>query len=388
MQVYKAFFKIIQKNLAQLVIYVVVFLVFAILIANTYENPVNTDFAETKVNIAFLNHDADSMLIEDFKEYISQYANLAITQDDPQKLQDALYFRTVEYIVRIGEGFTENFLNGKEVQIEKAVVAGSTSGVYMDGLINKYFNTANTYVENIADLSVQELVQYVRRDLAQKAEVVLLPGTQNKNMDELAGYYFNFIAYSMMAILILGVSAVMIVFNQDDLKRRSLCSPVKIENINFQMILGTLSFAVLSWLVLMVASFIMYKDYMFQESGLLYILNSFVFILPALSISYLIGNTVKSKDAMSAVANVVSLGSCFISGVFVPQEILGDTVLKIASFTPTYWYIKNNNEISRLVSFEFENLTGIFNNMLIMAGFAAAFFAITSVVMKQKRMSV
>ncbi|HHX22681.1 MAG TPA: ABC transporter permease [Thermoanaerobacterales bacterium] len=388
MQVYKAFFKIIQKNLAQLVIYVVVFLVFAILIANTYENPVNTDFAETKVNIAFLNHDADSMLIEDFKEYISQYANLAITQDDPQKLQDALYFRTVEYIVRIGEGFTENFLNGKEVQIEKAVVAGSTSGVYMDGLINKYFNTANTYVENIADLSVQELVQYVRRDLAQKAEVVLLPGTQNKNMDELAGYYFNFIAYSLMAILILGVSAVMIVFNQDDLKRRSLCSPVKIENINFQMILGTLSFAVLSWLVLMVASFIMYKDYMFQESGLLYILNSFVFILPALSISYLIGNTVKSKDAMSAVANVVSLGSCFISGVFVPQEILGDTVLKIASFTPTYWYIKNNNEISRLVSFEFENLTGIFNNMLIMAGFAAAFFAITSVVMKQKRMSV
>jgi ABC-2 type transport system permease protein len=388
MQVYKAFFKIIQKNLAQLVIYVVVFLVFAILIANTYENPVNTDFAETKVNIAFLNHDADSILIEDFKEYISQYANLAITQDDPQKLQDALYFRTVEYIVRIGEGFTENFLNGKEVQIEKAVVAGSTSGVYMDGLINKYFNTANTYVENIADLSVQELVQYVRRDLAQKAEVVLLPGTQNKNMDELAGYYFNFIAYSLMAILILGVSAVMIVFNQDDLKRRSLCSPVKIENINFQMILGTLSFAVLSWLVLMVASFIMYKDYMFQESGLLYILNSFVFILPALSISYLIGNTVKSKDAMSAVANVVSLGSCFISGVFVPQEILGDTVLKIASFTPTYWYIKNNNEISRLVSFEFENLTGIFNNMLIMAGFAAAFFAITSVVMKQKRMSV
>ncbi len=388
MQVYKAFFKIIQKNLAQLVIYVVVFLVFAILIANTYENPVNTDFAETKVNIAFLNHDADSMLIEDFKEYISQYANLAITQDDPQKLQDALYFRTVEYIVRIGEGFTENFLNGKEVQIEKAVVAGSTSGVYMDGLINKYFNTANTYVENIADLSVQELVQYVRRDLAQKAEVVLLPGTQNKNMDELAGYYFNFIAYSLMAILILGVSAVMIVFNQDDLKRRSLCSPVKIENINFQMILGTLSFAVLSWLVLMVASFIMYKDYMFQESGLLYILNSFVFILPALSISYLIGNTVKSKDAMSAVANVVSLGSCFISGVFVPQEILGDTVLKIASFTPTYWYIKNNHEISRLVSFEFENLTGIFNNMLIMAGFAAAFFAITSVVMKQKRMSV
>jgi len=49
---------------------------------------------------------------------------------------------------------------------------------------------------------------------------------------------------------------------------------------------------------------------------------------------------------MSAAANVFSLGSCFISGVFVPQDLMSNTVLKIASFTPNYWFVKANNSIS------------------------------------------
>ena len=90
---------------------------------------------------------------------------------------------------------------------------------------------------------------------------------------------------------------------------------------------------------------------------------------------------------MSAVANVFSLGTCFISGVFVPQALLGKTVLTIASFTPTYWYIKANNDIAAAINFNTGNLIPIFTNMLVVLAFGAAVLAVTLVVIKQRRIS-
>ncbi len=178
----------------------------------------------------------------------------------------------------------------------------------------------------------------------------------------------------------------MLVFNDTDLKRRNLCSPIRSANMNFQMILGNLSFAILTWLVLISASFVMYGSFMLTTTGLLLLLNSFVFTLAALSISYLVANLVKSRGAMNAIANVFALGTSFISGVFVPQELLGKNVLTIASFTPTYWYVKANNEITAAVHFNSENLTSIFTSIALLLAFAVAIIAVTLVLIKQKRM--
>lgn len=387
MQVYKAFFKVIYKNLSQIIIYVVVFLFFAVFLSNTYTNPVNTDFTDTKVNIVFINHDANSKLVEGLKDYLSKNANIIDIPDDTQKLQDALFFRQVEYIVRVPNDFTENFLSGKTVQLEKTTVPSSTSGIYMDRIINKYLNTAKTYASNIKDLSGEQLISYLDKDLSQKTEVKVISSAGQISKNEKSAYYYNYLAYSLFAILILGVSSVMMVFNNTDLKKRNLCSPVKLRNMNFQMILGNISYAILAWATMIFTSFIMYGSYMFTARGLLLLLNSFVFTLAALSISYLIGNVIKSRNAMSAATNVVSLGTCFISGVFVPQALLGKTVLKIASFTPTYWYVKSNNEIVNMVNFKIENLMPIYINMLVIIGFAAAVLIVTLVVIKQKRMT-
>lgn len=387
MQVYKALFKVIYKNLSQIMIYVVIFLLFSVILSRAYTNPVNTNFTETKVNIAFVNHDINSKLIQGLKDYLSKNANIINIQDNNKSLQDALFFRQVEYIVRVPEGFTDALIRGKNVQIEKTELPGSASGIYMDNIINKYLNTAKTYKDNIKDISDEQLTSYISKDLSNKTEVDMERSQSEASKNDMCIYYYNYLAYSLFAILILGVCSVMMVFNNTDLKKRNLCSPLKLRNMNFQMIMGNISFAVFAWFVLIFTSLIMYRDYMLTERGLLLLLNSFIFTLAALSISYLIGNIIKSRGAMSAAANVVSLGTCFISGVFVPQVLLGKTVLKIASFTPTYWYVKSNNDIGNLVDFKMENIMPIFNNMLIIVGFAMAVLAVTLVVIKQRRLS-
>lgn len=387
MQVYKAFFKIILKNLNQIMIYIVVFISLTVALANTNNNPGNANFAETKVNIALINNDKDSKLIDGLKNYLGKNANFIDIQDDEQKLKDALFFRQVEYIVKVPKGFTEGILKGETPSIEKTTVPGSTSEIFMDNMINKYLNTAKIYESTMDNISEEQLVSYIGKDLEQNTDVKMYTSVEEASKSERRAYYFNYMAYSLFSVLILGVCSVMIVFNDSDLKKRNLCSPVRLRSVNFQMILGNISYAVLSWFVMIFAGLVMYGNFMFTTRGLLFLLNSFIFTLAALSISYLLGNVIKSKGAMSAAANVFSLGTCFISGVFVPQAFLGKTVLRISSFTPNYWYVKSNNTIANMVNFNMENLAPVFLNMLVVLGFAAAILAVTLVVIKQRRLS-
>lgn len=385
MQVYKAFFKIIKKNLSQIMIYVTIFLFFAISLGNLGGNPTETDFNETKVNVAFINEDENTDFIKGFKEYIGENSNIVEIEDDREKLQDAIYYQTVSYIIRVPKGFTEMFINeDKDVDLQIITEPNSVNKVYMDSVVNKYLNTVKKYIRTVENLSQSQLTKYVSEDLKEDVKVRL---TQNNdkfiNTMRLKNYY-NYLSYSTFAILILGISSVMLVFNNKDLKMRNYSSSLKLRSFNFQMILGNITFAIAVWGVMVLASFIMYGKYMLTMTGALFLLNSFIFTIAALSIGFLISNLVSSRNAMSAAANVVSLGCCFLSGVFVPQELLGDTVLKIASFNPTFWYVKANNSISTLVNFNKETLTPIIWSMLIMLGFAIAILSITLVIIKKK----
>ncbi|MDN5308103.1 MAG: linearmycin/streptolysin transport system permease protein [Eubacteriaceae bacterium] len=385
MQVYKTFFKIILKNRMQLGIYLIVFTVLTLIFTVSYTSPTSTDFLESKINIALINEDTDSVFMQGFISYLTDYANIVDLPDDPQSLQDALYFREVEYVLRIPAGFTDSFLNNQTTNLEKTIVPNSTSATFMDLRINQYLNTAQTYLNYGNVVSQYELVSSLQNDFSNSSSVTLNSHTDESDSAEKMAYYYNFMAYSLFAILILGVCAVMLVFNDSDIKKRNFASPLKTLNYNSQLVLGSLSFAVLAWLLMVALSFIINSDFMFSEKGLLLILNSFVFTMSALSISFFISNLVKSRSAMSAVANVFALGTSFISGVFVEQVYLGDTVLSIASFTPTYWYVKANNAITSASSLSGSTLTDILTWIALVLGFGIAILGVTLVLLKNRK---
>ena len=75
---------------------------------------------------------------------------------------------------------------------------------------------------------------------------------------------------------------------------------------------------------------------MFTTHGLMYLINSFVFTICAITIAFLIGTLINNKNAINGIVNVVALGSCFLCGAFVPMDWLPDAVLKIAHVLPSY----------------------------------------------------
>jgi ABC-2 type transport system permease protein len=387
MQIFKAYFKVIKKNLPSMSIYFFIFLFFSIMLTSLNSGTKQTSFDEAKSRIAIINYDNNSVLINDLKSHLKQYASIVEIKDEKQELQDALFFRKVEYIIKIPKGFTNDFLASKDVTIEKTTVPDSITALYMDNILNKYLNTAKLYIKNVNGITEEKLTEYLKKDLEIETKVEVNSFGKKVSNTQNISYLFSYFAYSLFAIIFYGVTSNMMVFNQTDLKRRNLCSPIKEINANAQMVLANLVFVLVVWASMVLVAAAIFREAMLNLNVLFMLINSLIFTFVCLSISFLVGNLIKSRGVQSALSNVLTLGLSFISGVFVPQELLGESVLNIAKITPTFWYVKANNSIFNLSSFKIENMSPIINSFLIQLGFAVGLLIIAFVIIKQKRVT-
>ncbi|MDD4561740.1 MAG: ABC transporter permease [Syntrophomonadaceae bacterium] len=386
MQVYKVYFKLMKQNLPAILIYVCIFLFITIMLTYFYGQKTSPGFNQTRSNIAFINNDQGTVLTEGLRDYLNQNANIINIPNDQDSLQDALFFRKVEYIVKVPAGFSQSFMNGKnDVQIEKTTVQNSVSSVQLDFLINRYLSTVNLYAQNMPDITDSELIGYVNNDANHSSKVQVK--SYGKTADRKAANYYTFLVYAMIVIIFLGVSSIMMVFNDTDLRRRNLGSPLKSFSMNMQLFLGNLSFALTVWTIMVVLGFLITGKAAFDLNSILLYVNLLCLTFVCLSLSFLIGSFIGSRDMQQATANVLSLGLCFLSGVFVPQQLLGRTINFIASFTPTYWYVKAVHDIEKLVVVNTANVTPIINSMLIQIGFVIALMTVALAITRQNRVS-
>jgi len=385
MPVYNLCMRIIRKNIPSLLIYLFVFIGVSIIVSSSSANPQKAvnEFTRKKADIAFISKD-DSPLIEGLRNEIGKIANFIDIPDNKGDLQDALFFRRVVYILRVPEGFAQKFIAGEEVFLEKTFVPGSASSAYIDLSVDKYLNTAKFYLEHMDNISQEGLVAYLNDTLSEEATVTVLPARTKTNLSNLA-YTYNYMAYSLSSILILGMSAIMMALNDKDLKNRMSCSPISGTKSNLQFFLACLTFSGAAWLVQIIACFILDLENVMTLNTVFFIISSLVFTFCGTALGYLIGSIVKGTEAIPAITNVVVLGSCFLSGVFVPAELLGKSTLKIASFTPAYWFVKANNQIAQLSQFDLSSLKPVFSDIAVIFCFASAFFALSLLIRKTKR---
>jgi len=391
MKVFKAYFKIIYRNLPTLFIYIGIFFVFAILLTMSNSNTTGTTFSETKENIMIVNEDGDTPLTKGLIEYLSSKSNVIPAAKTEEGIQDALFYEDATYIVKIPKGFTDDFVGGTNaLPVGKMAAGNSTSGVQMDMAIEKYLSLFRLYTE-ASDIrtddtaALTDTAAKVKTDLGNETVVKWADGATPVDSLSKTTYFFIYMSYTIVSIMILAVSTIMQVFNKRDLKNRMQCSPEKASRINLELFLGNVCLAVLVWLFLIVACLILTGSSLMNPKVLLMIGNACVFSFTALSLSFLLGYLIRGPGAQHSVANVVALGSSFISGVFVPQELLGATVKYVASFTPTYWYVTAVRDISELSAYTFADLKGIYAGMLIQIGFAAAFLVLALLLGRQKK---
>ncbi|HBK85391.1 MAG TPA: hypothetical protein DDZ53_05110, partial [Firmicutes bacterium] len=127
MQVFRAYFKVLRKSMVSMCVYLVVFLALSVVFSVNASSPQIIDFVESKPPITVINRDVGGYVAQGLVDYLAENNQLIAYPDDPEQLQDALFYRNIEYVAIIPPGFSETFLATGEAVIEKVIVPDSRS---------------------------------------------------------------------------------------------------------------------------------------------------------------------------------------------------------------------------------------------------------------------
>lgn len=387
MPVFKAYFKVLRKALPGMLLYLAVYMALSVFF--TLAAPAASEqFQPARLRVAVINRDDDSPLAAGLTAYLAGTHQLVSYPDDPEQLQDALFYRDLEYIVIIPDGFEAGYLVGNDIALQTVVVPGSTSSHYVDLQIDKYLNTLKLHQQFGRHHSWAELQAAVEKDLANKTPVTVHNASGAADKPGFV-YYFGYLAYSLVAIVMLGVSTIMLAFNKPDVQNRMSCGPLAVRKINLQLAAGHAIFALCTWAVMMLLGCALYGSSMLSSELFgWFAANSLVFTAVCVSIGLLVGSLIKNHNAQNAAVNVITLGMSFVCGVFVPQSMLTPSVLAFAKFLPSYWYVRAHDTISATLVLPMADKGPIYGPILIQLGFAAAIFAVTLFLSKERRVSL
>ena len=149
--------------------------------------------------------------------------------------------------------------------------------------------------------------------------------------------------------------------------------------------IACVAFSAIVWGVFMIMAVVLYRGQLLDGNIKYGILNTIAFLLLAASIAFMVGMLVKSDNALTALVNIISLGFCFMGGVFVPQEVMSEKVLAFCKFVPSFWYVKVNDMLGGAIGITHQMRTDVWMGILVQVGFAAAIFALTLVLIKKTR---
>lgn len=230
MQVFKIIIKTIRKNLHVLSIYLFVFVGFLVLMSGTQASEGSSAFSEVKRSVMIINEDSGNVIADAFADFMKKASIPIAPVDTEEEMLDALFNEEADYILIIPEGFSKDFLSGSHaVQLEQQSVAGSRGEVWTDMKIRKYLDLLRLYAElsdvdaNDSD-AIAKLCAKVETQMNKETQVVYPVGAR-KVKESSVPYYFKFMAYSLMAVTILGVGAILKLFTDRDFKNRLRCSP-------------------------------------------------------------------------------------------------------------------------------------------------------------------
>ncbi len=382
MHLYKNFFRLLKQNKTGIIIYGCIFLAMLVLlgIAAGSMNGSEGEFKQA-YDISYVDHD-DSVLSRGLIAYLSENNNVTDYSDKSESaILDLVFFEITSYHMTIDKGFGESINRGEEGKIR------FNSSMEMSSTVFGIDNTVNNYIAVYRDY---KLMGYSDEDAVSKTTELLKDPTTIKVLsedktdensgNELVVFQLNqFFCYLALGFLALGVGHTIIANNDENVGRRIEASCVSRKKISFTNTCGLVTAGVALWLLFILINVILgLNTTVMRDYWWVVVTNSFISMLVACSIASLLTSFRINSNSLAMVSNIVSLSMSFVCGVFVPQWMLGENVLKIARFLPFYWsvYANNMTSVNGQVPFDLSKLLlsfGIQALFAVVIALAAAF---------------
>ena len=377
MTVFNTFWKVINKYKGTIILFTVMLVAFGGI--NTTSSNNSLDFTNNKPDILIINNDQNKGLTKNLISYLKENTNVKNIKEE--KIDDALFYRQVNYIIYIPKNYRNDILSGINPKIDKKTTGDYDSSL-AEIILKRYLKTQEVYSKTTSN--EEELIGKINTNLKTKSEV-LITSTVNTDKTSKASRYYNFASYSIMYTIIFIICMVLSSFNEKVIKKRTIISSMNYKTHNKLILKASFLYSIIVWLLFMVLGIILFPDTIISLRGLIYTINAFVFTFASLTLALLISSLSSNKNVITGIANVVCLGSAFLCGAFIPTTWLPETVIKISRIFPTYWYVNSNDLLTSLEKINLNTLEPIIINMLVVLLFSLIFIVLTNIISKKKQ---
>lgn len=381
MNIFKTYLKLITSYLPSLWLYGGIFVLLLTMTINSKSglNGGAEDYLNFHTLAAVIDKD-DTEESRGLMKFIENNPNITLVETEEDKIQDSLYYRKIEYALFIDKGFGEGLRSGNAENILSAeMVENSNSAMYMEARLSAYLDAVRLYMKG--GFTCAEAGEMAAQGLAEGVETINYQRENGWESENSGAYFFyNFMPYVLLAMILQALIPTFSSFMNEDLRSRSLCSPISPVSYTAQIIMGSFVIGLGIMAVMYAVGAAISGAAIFNSTFIYSFLQLLAYLLLCLALAALIGilcSESKKKAAMvaSMVSNVLGLGMSFLCGVFVSQSLLGENILNIGKLLPAYWYVKANNMIYGADG-EVFNSGEVMMCIVIQALFAAAVFAV------------
>lgn len=377
MQVFKLFFKIAKTKWLATLIFLGIFL----LILNfTDVGGGVQSFSTSKMSLTVYDHD-NTDASKRLYEHLKKNNEIVEIEDDKDKIIDALYITSTNYVIDIKEGYAERLAKGEtDGLFTTRYLHDSYTNKLADSTLDDYVGTVKAYLAG--GMELDKALDAAEEALDIKTDVTMETFSDDSPAAKSASF-FNYMPYALLSIIVSVLCPVLIAMNKKEVGFRTKCSSIKLSSVSAQTVAASGIFVAIIWVFLMILG-VGKNGGMFTGNMWYAVLNSVAFTLVCVAIALLFSELGIDDNAQAFATQVLGLGMAFLCGMFVPQEMLSSGVLAAARFLPAYWYVRANDMVCGMSTETFK-LSTVLTCIGIQLLFAAAIFAVSLIVKKQKK---
>ncbi|WP_425538195.1 ABC transporter permease [Microaceticoccus formicicus] len=327
MSIFKSYFRVLVRNTPSLGVHFIIFLIM--LFGMVVTAPKEDYEIKDNYKITIVNRDVNNKRAVKLVEFLNEKYKTRTVEDDYELMIGQLIDGVTDYVLVIDKGFKLKYYGSNQ----------NTSGILINMTINEYLNNLNT-----ADKYLPEKSGVLEKIMVEPTKLSYAINKSSGIDSEILNVIYRVIAYPLMTLIMNAVFIGLKNFNKQEVINRIEVSGVHRKKYTIPLYMASLVSVLALWLIINLIAYGAFTRGDFNEL-LKYMINSFVFILPITAIGYLLSNNIKNESAVNGAITIIGLGSSFISGIFVSKELLSESVLRIASFLPAYWYVKANEVV-------------------------------------------
>ena len=335
MIVYKYFLKLAYRLKSYAIIFLVIFMAMGL--SQVIGNNEVTGFKDTQYKVLIRDEsDGSSEIVNALIASLQKDHKVTLTTISDNSMKEAVYANDVDGALWIPSDVDTRINNGEAVKME---IGNSLNGNILREYVNSYIryavvlkNQGNFNVENMNKiLSEQATVSVISKDNTLKGDDYYV---------KFGEIYFAYTPFVYISVFIFLLGLIFAKLETDEVAKRIVIGMKSVNQVMIEKFLGGLTVVGIIVGINLLFVAIVAPSFYVSAGAPKALMLTFASALTAYALAFLCSVIIGDNTyGYSAASTVVGMGLSFISGIFVPLELLNPVAISIAKFFPVYYVI-------------------------------------------------